>query len=83
LGQEIVFAYYPDLTREMKSAIGSGNLEAKIAARDSALNTWRIEQLYRDQQSGSGEKEARAREQYYRFEAQVLEALARLCRYRI
>ena len=51
------------------------NLEAKIAARDAALNTWRVERLYREQQSGSGEKEARAREQYYRFEAQVLEAL--------
>jgi outer membrane protein TolC len=51
------------------------NLEAKIAARDAALNTWRIEKEYRDAQSGSGEKEARAREQYYRFESQVLEAL--------
>ncbi len=51
------------------------NLEAKIAARDAALNTWRVERLRREKQSGSGEKEARAREQYYRFEAQVLEAL--------
>lgn len=51
------------------------NLEAKIAARDAALNTWRIEKEYREAQSGSGEKEARAREQYYRFESQVLEAL--------
>jgi len=51
------------------------NLEAKIAARDAALNTWRVDRVYREQQSGSGEKEARAREQYYRFEAQVLEAL--------
>lgn len=51
------------------------NLEAKISARDAALNTWRIEKEYREAQSGSGEKEARAREQYYRFEAQVLEAL--------
>jgi outer membrane protein TolC len=51
------------------------NLEAKIAARDEALNTWRVEKTYRDQQAGSSDKEARAREQYYRFEAQVLEAL--------
>lgn len=51
------------------------DLESKIAARDAALNTWRIEQLYREQQSGSGEKEARAREQYFRLEAQVLQAL--------
>ena len=51
------------------------NLEAKIAARDAALNTWRVEQVNREGQSGSGEKESRAREQYYRFEAQVLEAL--------
>ena len=52
------------------------DLESKIAARDAALNTWRIEQLYREQQSGSGEKEARAREQYFRFEAQVLQSLS-------
>jgi outer membrane protein TolC len=51
------------------------NLEAKISSRDAALNTWRIEKEYREAQSGSGEKEARAREQYYRYEAQVLEAL--------
>ncbi len=51
------------------------NLEAKITARDAALNTWRIEREYREAQSGSGEKEARAREQYYRFESQVLEAI--------
>ncbi len=51
------------------------NLEAKIAARDAALNTWRVEREYREAQSGSGEKEARAREQYYRFESQVLEAI--------
>ncbi len=51
------------------------NLEAKIAARDAALDTWRVESLYREQKSGTGEKESRAREQYYRFEAQVLEAL--------
>lgn len=51
------------------------NLEAKIAARDAALNTWRAEQVYREQQSGSGEKESRAREQYFRAQGQVLEAL--------
>ncbi len=51
------------------------NLEAKIAARDAALNTWRVERLLREQQSSSGDKEARAREQYYRLESQVLEAL--------
>lgn len=52
------------------------NLEAKIAARNAALDTWRVEQLARQQQSASGERESRAREQYYRFEAQVLDALA-------
>ncbi len=51
------------------------NLEAKIAARDAALNTWRAEQINREQQSGSGEKESRAREQYFRAQAEVLEAL--------
>lgn len=51
------------------------NLEAKIAARDAALNTWRTERVYREQQSGSGEKETRAREQYFRAQAQVLDAL--------
>jgi Outer membrane efflux protein len=52
------------------------NLEAKIAARDAALNTWRVEQLLREKMAESGEKESRAREQYYRFQGQVLEALS-------
>ncbi|MBU1144824.1 MAG: primosomal protein DnaI [Firmicutes bacterium] len=30
LGYEIIFAYYPDLVRELKSSIGSGDLEDKI-----------------------------------------------------
>jgi primosomal protein DnaI len=29
-GYKIVFAYYPDLVRELKSSIGSGDLEEKI-----------------------------------------------------
>lgn len=29
-GYNVVFAYYPDLVRELKSSIGSGNLEKKI-----------------------------------------------------
>ncbi len=52
------------------------NLEAKIAARDAALNTWRVEQVLREKMAESGEKESRAREQYYRFQAQVLDALS-------
>ncbi|MCU0720076.1 MAG: TolC family protein, partial [Pirellula sp.] len=51
------------------------NLEAKIAARDAALDTWRVEQLLREKMAESGEKETRAREQYHRFQAQVIEAL--------
>lgn len=54
------------------------DLDAKIAARDSALRTWR--RVYALQKSGSpggeAENEAQAREQYYLFRNQVEDALS-------
>ncbi len=53
------------------------DLDAKIAARDSALELWRridtLKQLGRA--GGEADKEAQAREQYYRFEEDVQNAL--------
>lgn len=53
------------------------DLDAKIRARDAALETWRrIQALYAEgRRGGEAEKEAQAREQYYRFEEDVQTAL--------
>ncbi|TWT77625.1 Outer membrane efflux protein [Posidoniimonas polymericola] len=54
------------------------DLDAKIAARDSALDTWRrVQALYETgRRGGEAEKEAQAREQYYRFQEEVENALS-------
>ena len=54
------------------------DLDAKIAARDAALETWRrINALYvSGRRGGEAEKEAQAREQFYRFQEDVENALA-------
>jgi hypothetical protein len=54
------------------------DLDAKIAARDSSLATWRrIHALYESgRRGGEAEKEAQAREQYYRFQEEVQNALS-------
>jgi len=54
------------------------DLDAKLTARDSALQTWRrIEALQdRGRAGGEADKEAEAREQYYRFEEEVENALS-------
>jgi len=54
------------------------DLEAKVNARDAALETWRrINALYIAQRAGGeAEKEAQAREQYYFFQAEVENALS-------
>lgn len=56
------------------------NLDALIAGRDSALQTWRrVYALYIvSAQGGEAEKEAQAREQYFLFRAQVENALSTL-----
>lgn len=56
---------------------GYRNLDSKIAARDSALDTWRkIYALYESgRRGGEAEKEAQAREQYFRFQEEVQNAL--------
>ncbi|TWT29584.1 Outer membrane efflux protein [Posidoniimonas corsicana] len=53
------------------------DLDAKIAARDAALDTWRrVQALYETgRRGGEAEKEAQAREQYYRFQEEVENAL--------
>lgn len=54
------------------------DLDAKRQARDTALETWRqIKALYDvNRRGGEAEKEAQAREQYYRFEADLQDSLA-------
>ena len=56
------------------------DLDAKIAARDAALDTWRrIRALYESgRRGGEAEKEAQAREQYFRFQEEVQNALSGL-----
>jgi outer membrane protein TolC len=53
------------------------DLDAKIAARNQALETWRtIEARYRAERTGGeAAEEAQAREQYFRFEEEVQNAL--------
>lgn len=54
------------------------DLDAKIQARDSALETWRnVHALYKaGRRGGEAQKEAQAREQYFRFQEEVQNALA-------
>ena len=53
------------------------DLDAKVSSRNAALDTWRrIHALYeRGRRGGEAEKEAQAREQYYRFEEDAQNAL--------
>lgn len=53
------------------------DLDAKLSSRNAALDTWRrIHALYeRGRRGGEAEKEAQAREQYYRFEEEAQNAL--------
>ncbi len=54
------------------------DLDAKIAARDRALETWRsIHALFvTNRRGGEAEQEAQSREQYFRLEEEVQNALA-------
>jgi outer membrane protein TolC len=54
------------------------DLDAKVKARDIALDTWRRIQALNEagRRGGEAEKEAQAREQYYRFESDVQDSLA-------
>ncbi|HYO25938.1 MAG TPA: TolC family protein [Lacipirellulaceae bacterium] len=54
------------------------DLDAKAAARDASLETWRrINALYKaGRRGGEAEKEAQAREQFYRFQEDVQNALS-------
>ncbi len=54
------------------------DLDAKVRARDAALETWRqIESFYVAERSGGeAEREAQAREQFFRFESEAQDSLA-------
>src|SRR5262249_24483894 len=54
------------------------DLDAKVKARDIALETWRRIQALNEagRRGGESEKEAQAREQYFRFESDVQDSLA-------
>ena len=54
------------------------DLDAKIAARDAALDTWRrIHALYEaGRRGGEAEKEAQSREQFFRFQEEVQNGLS-------
>jgi outer membrane protein TolC len=53
-------------------------LDARVAARDAALDTWRkIYALYEvNRRGGEAEKEAQAREQFFRFQQDVQNAMS-------
>lgn len=53
------------------------DLDAKVAARNAALETWqRVQALYEQgRRGGEAEKEAQAREQYFRFQEEAQNAL--------
>jgi outer membrane protein TolC len=53
-------------------------LDARVAARDASLNTWRkIYALYEvNRRGGEAEKEAQAREQFFRFQQDVQNAMS-------
>lgn len=72
-----------DLVADVESAywelhFAYRDLDAKISARDRALETWRrIHTLYvNGRRGGEAEKEAQAREQYYRMQEDVENALS-------
>ncbi len=54
------------------------DLDAKVAARDASLDTWRrIHALYAaGRRGGEAEKEAQAREQFFRFQEEVQNGLS-------
>jgi len=54
------------------------NLDAKIGARDRALQTWQVTHTWflTGRRAGGPDREARAREQYFRLEADVQNALS-------
>jgi len=52
------------------------DLDAKIAARDRALETWRKVQSLQGRRGGEPAREARAREQYFHLQAECQNALS-------
>jgi outer membrane protein TolC len=56
------------------------DLDARIAARDASLETWRVVKTRQEtgRRGGEAEKEAQAREQYFRLEEEVQNSLSGL-----
>ena len=52
------------------------DLDAKVAARNAALETWRTIDALGPKKGGEAQKEAQAREQYYRFQEDAQNALS-------
>ncbi|HEY0980630.1 TolC family protein [Schlesneria sp.] len=52
------------------------DLDAKVAARNAALETWRTIEALGPRKGGEAQKEAQAREQYYRFQEDAQNALS-------
>ncbi|MCA8999561.1 MAG: TolC family protein [Planctomycetaceae bacterium] len=54
------------------------DLDARVAARDASLETWRRVQALKERKrvGGEADKEAEAREQYYRFQEEVENSLS-------
>lgn len=72
-----------DMIRDVENAywelyFAYRDLDAKIKARDRALRTWRrVHSLYvNERKGGEAEKEAQAREQYFRLQEEVQNALS-------
>jgi hypothetical protein len=86
MNTDISLAEFETAVRNMIADVENGywdlyyayrDLQTKIVARDNALLTWqRINALYAtDKRGGEADKEAQAREQYYRFQEEVENAL--------
>lgn len=86
MNTDISLAEFETAVRNMVADVENGywdlyyayrDLQTKLVARDNALDTWRrINALYIAQKrGGEADKEAQAREQYYRFQEEVENSL--------
>lgn len=86
MNTDISLAEFETAVRNMVADVENGywdlyfayrDLQTKTVARDNALKTWRrINALFQtDGKGGEADKEAQAREQYYRFQEEVENAL--------
>lgn len=85
INSDISLAEFQHALRELVSSVENSywdlyfayrDLEAKKAARDAALTTWQRIKALRGSERGGAEREAQAREQYYRFQEEVENAFS-------